>query len=246
MLPRNGASLWTIRGSVLLLAVMGCSRSEVVVTPDSATRADEPATRLAARGQDGEADGAGFSFPDDAGGVLLAKVLPPKDMEAVRLDRTERRHRSAPAKNLNPPALPLPAAHAIMPRLPAPTKPAPLRPRMVVEETLGGLSNAPVLPQLQSFPDAGRVRVPSVDVNEPVALPILAQPLPDRASLDDPTEQASVEAALAAAIPPRSAKAPFLKMTLPDPYDHRRTETIPAPEELSEPPIGTPRTPGNR
>jgi len=227
----------------LLLAAMGCSRSAVVVAPEGASHADELASAPVVRGQDGEGDGASFSFPDDAGGVLLAKVLPPKEMEASRMYRTEPPRRSTLLANMKPPALPLPTSHAAMPRLPDPAKPTPLRPRLVIEETLDGLNDVPVLPQLQSLPDAGRVRVPSVDVNEPLALPILALPVPDRASLDDPTAEASVEAALAASIPPRTAKAPFLKMTLPDPYDHRRPETIHSSSEQTQPPVGTPRTP---
>jgi hypothetical protein len=243
MFPRSYAPLRQMCYGGLLLAAMGCSRSAVVVAPEGASHADELAATPIVRGQDGESDGASFSFPDDAGGVLLAKVLPPKETEAARVDRTEPLRRSALSANWKPPALPLPASHAAMPRLPDPAKPVPLRPRLVIEETLDGLSDVPVLPQLPSLPDAGRVRVPSVDVNEPLALPVLAHPVPDRASLDDPTAEASVEAALTATIPPRTAKAPFLKMTLPDPYDHRRPETMTGLPETEQPAAGTPRIP---
>ena len=99
------------------------------------------------------------------------------------------------------------------------------------------------LPALPSLPDGGRVRIPSVDANQPISLPILAQPVSDRAPLDDPTADASATAALAAPIPSRTTKAPFLKRTLPDPYDHRRSRTTAAPEEQTEPPLGTPQTP---
>jgi hypothetical protein len=129
-----------------------------------------------------------------------------------------------------------------MPRLPASTPSSPLRPRLILDETLGGFPDALILPQVPDFPDAGRVRVPSRDVHEPLALPIQGQPVPDRASLDDPTTDASIAAALAAPIPARTTKAPFLKLTLPDPYEHRRTG-VPAPEESREFPLGSPQTP---
>jgi len=112
----------------------------------------------------------------------------------------------------------------------------------VIDETLSGLPDTPLLPQIPSLPEGGRVRVSSVDVNQPLPLPILAQPISDRASLDDPTAEVSSAAAVAAPIPPRITKAPFLKLTLPDPYDHRHIG-VPASEESKEFPLGSPQTP---
>lgn len=89
-----------------------------------------------------------------------------------------------------------------------------------------------------SRPEAGRIRAPSPDVNQFIPLPILAQPISDRASLDDPTRDASTAAATAAPIPSRTRKAPFVKRTLPDPYDHRRTDA-PAPDESKDFPLGS-------
>ena len=91
-------------------------------------------------------------------------------------------------------------------------------------------------------PQAVPIRAPSPDGNQPIPLPILAQPISERASLDDPTRDASTAAATAATIPPRTRKAPFVKQTLPDPYDHRRTE-VPAPEESKDFPLGSPQPP---
>jgi hypothetical protein len=246
MLPRTIALLRPIYLGCLLVSALGCSRSAVVVAPEGATRAEEPVATPLARGQNGETDGANFSFPDDAGGALLAKVLPPKETAAARIDRVETARQPARPAEPKPPALPLPIAHAAMPRLPAPARPVPLQPRLVIEETLDGLSHPLALPQIQSLPDAGRVRVPSVDVNEPLALPVVAHPVPDRASLDDPTAEASIAAALAAPIPSRTAKASFLKLTLPNPYEHRRPTTGVDPAEQTEPPVGSPRTPAKR
>src|SRR5690348_6371579 len=81
---------------VLLLALLGCSRSAVVMGPEESSRADEPAIKkTVARGQAGESEGNRFTFPDDAGGVLLAKVLPPKPVEIMRPERTEPPRRSS-------------------------------------------------------------------------------------------------------------------------------------------------------
>jgi len=229
----------------LLLALLGCSRSAVVVAPEGASHADEPATKVrqVARGQDAEAENARFAFPDDAGGVLLAKVLTPKETPASRPDRTPPPRRSSSSVGMKPPTLPLPPSHTAMPHPPSLVKSAPVRPRLVIDETLSGLPDTPILPQPQSLPEGGRVRVSSVDVNQPIALPILARPVSDRAPLDDPTAEASSVAAVAAPIPSRVTKAPFLKLTLPDPYDHRRPETIATPAESKEFPLGSPQTP---
>jgi hypothetical protein len=92
------------------------------------------------------------------------------------------------------------------------------------------------------LPEQGKLRVPSPDVNQPIPLPRLGQPLPDRAALDDPTLEASTAAALAKPLPVRTSKAPFLKLTIPDPYEGRRSATT-TPQESSEFPLGSPATP---
>ena len=223
----------------LLMALLGCGRSAVVVAPEGTSLADEP---VVARGKADEPADTSFTFPEDAGGELLAKVLPPKEPQVPRPNRVEPRGVTSASQRMKPPSLPLPPSHASLPRLPASAPSAPLHPRLILDETLGGIPDALVLPQIPSFPDFGRIRVPSPDVHEPLALPIVGQPVSDRASLDDPTDDASTAAALSAPIPARTTKAPFLKLTLPDPYDHRRTG-VPALEESKEFPLGSPRTP---
>jgi hypothetical protein len=89
----------------------------------------------------------------------------------------------------------------------------------------------------------GQTRVPSVDAQEPIPLPMRNQPVPDRASLEDPTADYSTAAALAAKMPARKGKAPFRKLTLPDPYDHRRPARIAVPPESDQPVTASPRTP---
>lgn len=226
-----------------MLALLGCSRPTVVMAPPDPSQADEPAVhKTAAREQADQPEEDPFAFPDDAGGVLLAKVLPPKAVETAWRQPTGPLRRSSVSTLMRPSALPLPPSHADLPRLPDEEKCAPLRPRFVLEETLGNLAKAPVLPQPSSLPAAARVHVPSLDVNQPPPLPMRTRPAPDRASLDDPTWEASTAAALAAPIPARAVKAPFLKLTLPDPYGRRRTG-VPAAEEAKDFPLGSPQTP---
>ncbi|HTU94177.1 MAG TPA: hypothetical protein VMF69_29125 [Gemmataceae bacterium] len=243
MIPRCSNVFGKVCRGGLLLALLGCSRSAVVVIPEEPSRADEPAVKkTVARGQAEEPERNSFTFPDDAGGVLLAKVLPPKATETVWPQRSEAPRRSSASAFMKPPALPLPPSHAAPPRLPEEGRRTPLRPRLLLEETLDGLADTPVLPQELSLPAGVRVRVPAIDVNQPIPLPIQSRPVPERASLEDPTLATSTAAALAAPIPSRSSKAPFLNLTLPDPY-HRRRGEVPAPEESKEFPLGTPQTP---
>jgi hypothetical protein len=62
--------------------------------------------------------------------------------------------------------------------------------------------------------------VDSVDVNQPITLPSLTRFIPDRAALDDPTRAASGAAVLAAPAAGRLGPAPFLRLTLPDPFEN--------------------------
>lgn len=239
------ASRWLamVCWSGLLLALAGCGRSAVVVAlPEGSMHADEPLRPVQTRGQTDESDSATSIFPDDAGGRLLAKMLPPREPDGFRLPRPDVSRVVVASIRMNPPDLPLLPSQAVMPRLPSPARSSPLRPRLVLEESLSGGPWTPVPPQQQSLPDEGRVRVPSEDVNQPLPLPILGQPVPDRAALDDPTSDASATAALAAPLPMRTNPAPFLKLTLPDPYDHRRVK-LPVQAEQNEPAIGTPKPP---
>ena len=227
----------------LFLLLPGCGRSTVLMSPQNASLAEEsPLETTVARAQTEEAEPTPFAFPDDSGGVLLAKVLPPKDVESALLQRPHAPRRALDSAFDKPPTLALPPGYVALPRLADDGSHSTLRPRLVADETLGAFSASLPLLQTPALPDMGRIRVPSPDVNRPIPLPILAQPISDRASLDDPTLDASTAAALAAPIPPRSNKAPFLKQTLPDPYDHRRTDIATA-EESNEFPLGSPQTP---
>ncbi len=84
-------------------------------------------------------------------------------------------------------------------------------------------------PAAVKLPAAPKMAWPSPDINQPIPLPILARPVVDRASLDDPSGDASQAAALASTIPDRTTPAPFLRLNLPDPFEHRNTVRLRTP-----------------
>ncbi len=138
------------------------------------------------------------------------------------------------------PWLPLPPAAPAAPPVPGEHGRKTAAPHLVIEETLGPGRGDPVPPEPRSLYAGDRVRVPSEDVNQPPPLPILTpQPTPDRASLDDPTADISGDAALAAPMPQRTKAAPYVRITLPDPFDNRRPLIPPPPAEDDRPRTGT-------
>src|SRR5579872_4401445 len=98
----------------------------------------------------------GFRFPDDAGGALLAKVLPPSQAGGPAADRARGPRRSIRQK-LDAPALPLPPSVPVLPRLPA-SKRQLLRPRLTLEEGLDDVAGRAPLPQAPALPAGERVR----------------------------------------------------------------------------------------
>jgi hypothetical protein len=161
-----------------------------------------------------------FRFPDDRGGQILSKTLPPSERSPAGHDAPAPRHLPPPA-HLDKPSLPLPPSQADMPRLPTGKTPS-LRPRPLPEELpLVGHKSDPLVPETQYLHAGDRIRVPSVDVNKSIPLPILAQPVSNRAPTDDATSTVSQAAALAGTPPGRASSAPFLKLNLPDPFENR-------------------------
>ncbi len=147
--------------------------------------------------------------------------------------------RLPPPAGLQTPPLPPPSSLAPPPLVPAEHNRQSVQPRLVVEETLGLGLGDPEPPQPRSFFVGDRIRLSSVDVNQPVPLPILAQPTQDRASLDDPTGDASAAAATAAAMPQRTNPVPYVRVTLPDPFANRQPLRLPVPPDDAGPRTGT-------
>jgi hypothetical protein len=216
----------------LLLGVAGCSRPALMTTAETASprvaRAQSEGEEADLSRRKPDTQGPGFRFPEDPGGVLLAKTLAPAGSLDPRAGHATRPQRQPPSPRLETLTMPLSASSATIVRLPERPR-QPLQPRLITEETLGGFDQ-PTLPQVQTLPVGGRVRLSSPAASQP--LPILGQSVPDRASLEDATQDAATAAALAAPLPRRTTPAPFLRLTLPDPYENRRPVGMaPLPEE---------------
>jgi hypothetical protein len=165
----------------------------------------------------------GFSFSADKGGKLFRELLPPLDQikaqpvgqisEPLRLPGLAERQR---------PEAPMPALQPDLPRaLPAPLSRS-VRPRLLPPEPpLCRSLTDPQMPESLALATGSGVRLPSVPVDVPIPLPILAQPQVDRAALDDPTAEFSSIRVLSAKLPDRKTPAPFLHLMLPDPFEHR-------------------------
>jgi hypothetical protein len=128
---------------------------------------------------------------------------------------------------------------------PAPVKPV-IRAQAEKEDERAPLPGAPAKGRRAAaapVPGGERAPVPSGDVNRPLPLPVTAQPVPDRAPLDDATAEAARAAMPSAPLPPRTKPAPFLRLKLPDPFENRVPVRLPTPAEETTPVTASPRPP---
>jgi hypothetical protein len=233
-------SAWCVAGGLA-----GCSRS---------APPEHPSLEAVARGQlpDEKADaetgksgkGSAFSFPADEGGKLLAKELPPP--QHVPSPEVPTRPRLLPTfpRGFERPELPLPPSLSDMPRPPDTRTSVVKQPHQILDEPFPTGLERLTPPETRVLPAGAGVRLPSLDATQPVPLPILAQLQIDRASLDDPTVAASLAAALSELAPVRANPAPFLRLTLPDPFEHRETVRVRVPlAEETTPVAAAPRLP---
>jgi hypothetical protein len=212
------------------------------------TQAPTPAPEVI-RGQTPEAEptpAAAFAFPQDRGGKLLAEVLPPADRPPARSSRLSARSRHAqPPRGLQHPDVAPVLGLPTLPRATLAHAPAVSRPRPLLDEPIPDVLLMRALPATPNVPVGRGIRVPSPDANQPVPLPPLAHAHPDRAPLDDPTVDAATAAALAGAPPMRTTPAPFLRLSVPDPFENRAAVRLqPAVPEEPKPPAATPQRPG--
>jgi hypothetical protein len=183
-----------------------------------------------------------FRFPDDPGGRLVSRVLAPPEFLPANREKTQRT-KPAPRAIDNPP-VPLPQQIASLPRLNEGKLGRPPLPQLVTPEPLFGIEESfGALPQSLSFPALDRVKIVTPDVAVPVSLDRMAQPVADKAATIDPTLDASKAAALSEPLPSRETPVPFLKLSLPDPFENQETGRLPAtePEALPDGTIRPPR-----
>jgi hypothetical protein len=244
---RCGRVLLALTGCIIGLA--GCTQRTATLDPGQALAADQQVANedKALPGEPGKGNseaGDGFHFPADHGGQLLGNLLLPSGKVSPVDDRpAPRRFPDSPA--VEAPQVPVPPSPGDLVRLPEPKASQPARPGPLPEGLpLLSYKGTPQPPEASSLPAGVLVRLPSPDVNRPVPLPLLGDLAPDRAPFDDPTAEHSLATALAAQMPERTNPAPFLRLTLPDPFENRQTvrlRTLPAEE--STPIAAAPRGP---
>jgi len=129
-----------------------------------------------------------------------------------------------PVSLIAPPQLVLPPLKSVRPQNPAEDAP------------LVYFRADPILPTTIQLATVPLVRFPSVDVDLPIPLPILAQPQRDRASLVDPTLEASIAATSSPVAIPRLAPKVYPPINLPDPFElSQQVRLSQIPEELPMP-----------
>jgi hypothetical protein len=223
----------------------GCARSGIIARGADPSAAEADGADAVALREDPatQKTTAEFRFPGDRGGELLSKVLRPDTPYRPVQPRTEARRPAATAAIDSPSLLP-PPNPVTMPRLPATKANTTLAPRPSLPETLAGVLPDPSPPHALSLPPGELTRRPSVDVNHSIPVPVLGQPLPDRAPVEDVTTDASSAAAIAVSMPQRTHPAPFVKNNLPDPFEFRRPVVVPpTPPDQPKPPEAAPRLP---
>ncbi len=233
----------------LLPSLAGCGQPPAPAVAQDA----KPATVVRAKADEApvkdeakkEEAADGFPFPDDKGGQLLAKELPPAGRPPRGEENVAPLPRHLPgAPGLEQPSVTLPPNQGQVPRLPAQRTGPPLRPRSLPDE-LPLAGSRPDTPQEPQFHAGDRVYLPGPDVNQPVPLPLLATPAPDRAAFDDPTADLSSTAAQSATVPARAVSAPFSRVSLPDPFENRNAVRLrETPPEKEEPVTAAPKGPG--
>lgn len=214
----------------LLLALVSCSRSATPVPVAAISQETEvaempPRVVLSPRPEQkaiSELLKEGFSFPADRGGELLTRRLPPPgSVPGTDIVPTQPKARAG-SSLLDNPVVPLPPHAGAIPRLPESKKGKAPRPADLAEELpFGGYRGEPARPHEVVLPVGDRIRTTGPDVGHPMALSHLGQPVADRASLEDPTAETSAAAVRSATPMARGTPVPFLRLTIPDPFEHR-------------------------
>jgi hypothetical protein len=225
------------RSAILLTAlVAGCSRpAPPSIDPPAAAATVEPVTTTPTPAapdahftpvsatipatQPTPAAPTEFAFPPDLAGQQLPRVVAPK---APPLPQTEKFGQTplarTPSAKLLDPDSSRPVVFA-----PAPVmlpKSAGLKPYSPAEHVPAEIGyGADAVPAKPTFPAGPGITTRIRDVALPPDLPILGRPVPDRASLDDPTADtgnaAIVEKSNTPALPPSA----FVRTGLPDPFE---------------------------
>jgi hypothetical protein len=158
-----------------------------------------------------------FRFPDDVGGKQVAATLAPSVPSAPPLPRV-----SAPKPRtsaIDRGEIPLPRITAKVPQVPLPpakaTRPSP--PPERVPNDLGQAAAENVAAVRLSVTPVERA--PAAAKLTPGDLPPLAQQLPNRAPLDDPTAELSAARVVFTQMAWPAVRAAFVRFGIPDPFE---------------------------
>lgn len=186
-----------------------------------------------------------FSFPADAAGKLLPKVVAPPAPSPLALEKFGKTptSRIAPSKLIAPEPLSkmIYAAPPLLPAKPAGVV-APTAPSERVPLELGlGATAVPARPVL---PDSPGIVLKARDVKLLPDLVPLGRQLADRASLDDPTAEPGNAVIVNRTPMPVLGQAGFLKVGLPDPFEfaeHVKAKLAAAAEPSTAPVVVSPQ-----
>ncbi len=160
-----------------------------------------------------------FTFPDDAAGKAIAKVVTPQALPPLPVERFDLtpKPRGQAASVTNPDPM-LRPEYAPPPLLPA-RRPGslPTAPAERVPSDIG--FGADAIPERPKLPNPPGITERARDVNVPPKLAPLGRRVPDRASLDDPTAT-HANAAIVRQSPTLSPMpSGFLEVGIPDPFE---------------------------
>jgi hypothetical protein len=234
---------WMQRTAWTILAGFALAGSSCAPGPTVVEAASDPAPVIAVTTPSQKIE-AKVEKAADRGATLAKEILTPSEPGRHRIDVTSSPQRKL-ASDLPEPAI-LPPSTLPPPQPPLDRTGRPARPALLDEPApLFDQLTSPRLPEPPHFAVGPRVRASSSDVNQPIPLPFLGQPVQGRATLEDPTLGASLAMALALSPPLRMSPAPFLRQFLPDPFEHRDSGRLRNPPEEDHTPVtATPRVPG--
>lgn len=185
-----------------------------------------------------------FRFAATDSGKLLAKMLVlPLSLPLAELPAKNASERSLPVILVSPPS-PI-SDLSLLPVRVAPAELSRPRPGLPAERVPFELAQLQVAtPKRPDLPVSGLVPWPIADVRQPTALPILARPSADRASLEDPTLEYTLSSTVNPNLPLRATQTPFVQVFLPNPFEN--LEAAKAKIELKDDPnrmLGNPPVP---
>lgn len=158
-----------------------------------------------------------FTFPNDAGGKKVAATLAPSlPPTSVVAPTTKPKGRSS---EIDRGELPTPKVTAAVPAAPLPKAKSP-KPSPPAERVPTDLGQAAALDPAQvKLPERPLIKAPGVVNPGAVDVPRLANQVPDRASLEDPTAEIVAARAIVTALPLPFNPAWFVRFGIPDPFE---------------------------